>query len=400
MNRLLEKRYVRFLLVFAAAAVLIAARRPQQTLRPEVWNEDGLFVIPQIVQHGFAAVVWPVNGYLIVPSRLVTWISLHISFVDYPLVSTILGVLVQALCVALVAVAPTQLPPRTLCALALIFLPMNAEVYALPQYTFWWTTILLILSLVWQPGQKPVMRSIFAAIGAFSSPFVITLVPVFAVRLVSGDRRREEIVPMTIVTVISLIQIYFILAGDPTTLQTIRFGEIYFIIERFFGGFNIMNRTPVEFLAGCLVFLLLAAGLFLVRRQARLPYFLLGAVVAAAIMSAIFRVPAEIIAPTGDGPRYFFLPLVAMSWMLIWLALSTNWLARLPAIVVIAACLPVTWSHFQRWQEPLEPWGAAARRCVVSGANMPVQYDGLRATQESRYYSSQTCQTANSDALF
>ncbi|MCG2942240.1 hypothetical protein, partial [Escherichia coli] len=75
------------------------------------------------------AIFEPVNGYLILPSRIITYIALFISFEHYPVISTIIGIAAQAACVAAVAASPTYLRGRILCAVMMVILPMNAEVY-------------------------------------------------------------------------------------------------------------------------------------------------------------------------------------------------------------------------------------------------------------------------------
>lgn len=157
-----------------------------------MWNEDGLIIIPQFIHDGFVALIYPVNGYIIFPSRLITFISLKISFFHYPLVSNILGILVQSICVGTVAVVPTYQRNAVFAALLLLVLPMDAEVYQLPQYSFWWVTVLMFTTLIWLPDRAPNLRFFLAGMGALSSPMVILIAPLAALRLCLSRKWRED----------------------------------------------------------------------------------------------------------------------------------------------------------------------------------------------------------------
>ncbi|NJL44995.1 MAG: hypothetical protein HC922_03090 [Leptolyngbyaceae cyanobacterium SM2_3_12] len=75
----MKSRFFIRLMVLVGFAVLYFTRRPADALYPAVWAEDGLYNIPQGVAHGWLSLWIPVNGYLIVPSKLITLITLAIS---------------------------------------------------------------------------------------------------------------------------------------------------------------------------------------------------------------------------------------------------------------------------------------------------------------------------------
>src|ERR1700684_3646189 len=74
-----------FLLFFS----LLYLRRSEQLLHPQVWDEDGSQIIPGLLAHGLRALFYPMNGYLILTPKVISAISLAISCVYYPLISTI-----------------------------------------------------------------------------------------------------------------------------------------------------------------------------------------------------------------------------------------------------------------------------------------------------------------------
>ena len=148
---------------------------------PAVWNEDGSWIVPATIESGWRAIFAPVNGYLIVPSRFITWLALQISFEHYAAVSTALGVFAQALCVSAIAFSPTLLPFRLGMAIAVLLVPTDPECFVLPQYTFWWTTLLAVLAVFWTERHQ-LVRSVFVVLGGLSSPLIVAIAPILVLR--------------------------------------------------------------------------------------------------------------------------------------------------------------------------------------------------------------------------
>ena len=65
--------------VFFIAAAILILRRPDHILLPAVWNEDGTFVLPELL---WQSIIRPESGYLIVP-RVLSALALAISFNHY-----------------------------------------------------------------------------------------------------------------------------------------------------------------------------------------------------------------------------------------------------------------------------------------------------------------------------
>ena len=78
-------------LLAAAFALLLFSRRSAQLLSPQVWDEDGTYVLAGLLARGWASLAEPVNGYLILVPKLVSALSLSVSFYHYPLVSTLVA---------------------------------------------------------------------------------------------------------------------------------------------------------------------------------------------------------------------------------------------------------------------------------------------------------------------
>ena len=100
-------------LLAAAFLLLLFSRRPAQLLSPQVWSEDGLHVVADLLSHGWWSIAYPLYDYLLVVPRLVSAVSLWISFYYYPLVSTLVSWSVIVAVGVAIARSPTLLraPP-------------------------------------------------------------------------------------------------------------------------------------------------------------------------------------------------------------------------------------------------------------------------------------------------
>jgi hypothetical protein len=181
--------------VFAA----MAWRRPDQFLHPYLWVEEGTVFIPQLLQSGWRFLFQPVAGYILLPSKIIFLAAAKISFSNLPQIAYWLTVLFEwSVCLA-VAASPTYLRKPTLCAIALLLLPIDSEVYAVTGYAFWFGTILLFLGLLWREDalDRVKLRAAFVFVGGFSSPMVVPLCIFFAWRSLRANDRREDTITAT-----------------------------------------------------------------------------------------------------------------------------------------------------------------------------------------------------------
>ncbi len=115
-------------LIFLVFLALLASRRWSQLKQPEVWSEDGLVVIPGYINDGLLTFLEPVNGYLITASKIISVISLSISFSNYNVVSTIISCFFIVLVALAINYSPTYLRHRLICALS-VFLYLQIRRY-------------------------------------------------------------------------------------------------------------------------------------------------------------------------------------------------------------------------------------------------------------------------------
>lgn len=393
--------WARFCIVLVLAAIIIAGRRWFQFVHPDVWVEDGTLVIPSYVEHGWFGLFTPVAGYLIIPAKLVSFIALSITFVHYAFVSTVLATIVQASCVAAIASAPTMLPARIVCAFAVVFLPSGTEVFGLPVYTFWWTTLMLFVALLWNSDGYFGTRVALLAVGALSSPFVIAMVPIFAVRA-AVERRRSDIIVCVWAVVFAVIQAYYVMRENAASGNLITsLLNIKVLISKYFGTalFSLSIHGAGAF--GFLLISFLLLGFFTMTRKDRLAYFLLGLCLGAAIVSSVARVPVTAPHPLLAGPRYFFFPLIITIWMLIWIAFRSRRSWAVVSSTFLGAYIPsLAVDFFFAQQVAKQPWSQQVQTCMTSESyTFDIQY-GLPFIHWQTTLSGQDCRRLASSALF
>ena len=393
---------LRALAVFVFAASVIGARRWPQLLSPDVWVEDGTLVIPGFARHGWASLFEPVAGYLVVPGKMISFVSLTLTFDRYALVATVLAIAVQAAVVATIAVAPTILSGPLLAAILVPLLPIGSEVFALPSYTFWWTTLLVFVGLFWRDGERLAPRLGAIAIGGLSSPFVVAACPIFALRA-ALSRTRGNIAALVVAVAAAAVQGSFMVrehASGVTPLDARH--HIPELISKYFGAalYSLGQHGAGPF--GALVLVFLFAGLFVVPQPRRPVYLLLGLCLGAAIVSSVSRVSVSAPHPLLAGPRYFFFPLILTGWMLIMLVREAPRRVGMAAMVIAGAYIPSFAAALTfEPQVPKEPWTDQVAACESAEADytFDIQY-GLPQVHWSSTLSGDECRALQAGAYF
>jgi hypothetical protein len=363
-------------LLFLLFVALAASRRWPQLVSPQVWAEDGR-LISSFIEQGWRGVVQPVNGYLILVPRIITNLSLTISAYHYPMTSTLLACAFAGLVGVAVALCPTRLRGKVLCAAAVFLVPSDAEVFGLPLYALWWAPILLLLVALWEEDSPAVgLRLFFVAVGGLSSPYVIVVLPVLWFRCFRFRTRSEAWVALA-TTVVAAVQGRFIFHGADMASPPVASFTTY-VVPRFGGWFwfgGLTENPNLLWPAGIVLLALVAAFLFTRWRDEFawiLVYLYVGAVA-----SSILRNDPAALHPFRGGPRYFFFPFFLTSWILIQLALTAQrrWVrsgAAVAALLGALNSLPQWTRHHDdlRWKDHL----LSAR--LFARYEIPIESDG------------------------
>ena len=192
-SAILSRRWFYIPSLFTIFLILLASRRWMQLIIPQVWDEDGTQIIPGFITHGWASLFTPVNGYLIMVPKLISAISLTISFSHYPIISTIIVWLFIASIGLAIVLSPTSLKGKLSCAILMLSIPSDPEVFGLPLYTFWWSSILLFLVSLWnEKNQTLGWRLAFLLIGGLSSPMIVLILSILYLRVFWYRSLRSE----------------------------------------------------------------------------------------------------------------------------------------------------------------------------------------------------------------
>lgn len=359
---------LRAALLFALFLALVSSRRWQQFVSPQVWCEDGL-VIRGLVTDGWRDLLTPLNGYLVLAPKVITRLSLAVSLCYYPLVSTVLASVFAALVGLAVALSPTHLRGRALCAACLFLLPSDSEVFALPLYAIWWAPVLLLLVALWDERDTAVWaRLAFIAIGGLSSPFILAVVPILIARAAWHRPRRSEAIVAAAALAVASVQAYFVHEGAVMELPSAA-SLLTYVVPRFCGWFlggNLLGSTLLLWALGAV--LLSLFGAFLVRRRRDPWAWILCYLYVAAVACSVLRINPAALQPFRGGPRYFFFPFLLTFWILIQFALASE--KRWVRLALGAACVAAALNAVPVWSRRHDDLGW--REHVLSARLFPV----------------------------
>jgi len=363
--------------------LVLILRRPDQWSAPAVWIEEGTVALPDFVANGWSSLFHPMMGYLVLPTKIILAAAATLSFRWLPEIEFWLTVVFTAGVLIAIALSPTALKYRAVCALALLALPTDSEAFGTSAYAFWWGSLLVMLPLLWrrEGPQYPILRSGLLWFGGLSSPLIITMSPLYALRAILV-RSRAAWSDLVLALIAAGIQASFLMktaqAGNAAfanitpTMFVRKFFGFYLDIPIPFG-----THDTVTLVIGIVFLGALTACSYRYRRELGLTYFLLLAAFLIAALSSVARVPIAAIHPSLAGPRYFFLPFAFLSWAIVQIAAIDARLPRIVAIAVIALVLRNALDVGQRHHDPIA-WRPAVAQCMASATQyeLPIHWDG------------------------
>lgn len=375
-------------LLVAAFFLLLLARRGQQLVQPQVWNEEGTNFLPGFISAGISFLLEPGRAYFLLAPKLISGLSLACSFSLYPLVSTLIAWAFTILVLVTIARHPSTLAGGPLLAFAVLMIPTNAETFGVPLYALWWAPLLQLTALFWNPHAGGLaLRAAFIAFGGLSSPLILATWPLFMVRTWLYRHVRREWVVAGLVTLVCAVQIAMMRAAkpdDPPPRLDRCFG--FALVPGFFGRYLVgafTNRAQLLVAASIAVLGVIGAGVWRTRRNAA-SWFLVFLILAS-IALGVIRVGSMGIHPLYAGPRYFFYPFILISWLLLQFACDRgqpNWLRGAAGALLVTSVVNAL-PHFCRFHEDLG-WRAHVASSVHFDAYaMPVQFDGVACRAQS-----------------
>jgi hypothetical protein len=351
-------------LVITSIAILFL-RRPDQFLTPAMWAEEGVYILAQYADRGLTTIFEPINGYINLSARLLALAAYKTSLAWAPEVAMTLTIAFTCAVVLAIAMAPTVLRWPFLCALAVLLVPSDPEVFGVALYSFWWAGLLLLLALLWDASRGATwLRFAFIALGGLSSPLIVPFAALMLLRA-AVERDRQEVAAAAIASLFAVVQLNTLIAtGTAAAAQLIGWREAYVAVNKLAGLFL---AEPAKWIKGpgFVVLALVCASAWRVRRQLDWRFYLLTLAYLAVCSATVLRAPVPDLHIIVGGPRYYFYPLTLLMWLMLWIAaLSPNAVRAVLAIGYVLAVLSIG-SNMSRRHEALE-WRRHIAACAGS----------------------------------
>ncbi len=364
-------------------SALLMLRRGQQLFSPQVWVEDGTQILHGFINDGAVTLSKPVSGYLVLVPKLISWLSLSVSFSFYPLLSTILTWLFLLGVLLLIALHPSKLAGGALLSLAVLMIPTGAEAFGIPVYSCWWASLLLFAAIFWDElADHLPWRIACIVLGGLSSPAIVMVLPLFWARAWLYRGLRREWLLAGVASLSFAAQLSAMIRGRAVTgAPSFTGAACMATVEKFFGcyvfGEMRLLREP-WLLAAAGATVLGVAGIASWRRRKTAAAWFLGYLLLGSIALSVTRVSPTVLHPLWAGPRYFFFPYILLSWLLLQIACSRTdrpWLRRAAQVILVIATLNAL-PHLWKGHDDLDWREHVASSIHFDSYAIPIEYDG------------------------
>jgi hypothetical protein len=196
----IKDRYV-IALSFAAAFLLMWARRPDLLINPQFWAEDGYYWYSGAYNGNILSfLATPVNGYFQTISKITAAFSLILPIEYAPLLFNIIALSIRAACVSFLLSSRmgfASIQGRIAVALFAILMPEITEIHSNITNTHWYLALYLLMLLIAESPKTIYCKAhdiTVAVIASTSGPFCVFMIPVIVIKLVeNGSIKIPEI---------------------------------------------------------------------------------------------------------------------------------------------------------------------------------------------------------------
>ncbi len=332
---------------------LWAMRRWDNLLDPALFAEDAVVFFLEARADGWASVFDPYAGYLHVPARFFATIASSFSAATVPTIY-LLAALLQTAC-TLYAVLSMRLGSRSLLitmAAVVALVPTSGETFLVLVNSHWWLAIgLFAVSLGGlssaarsQPPPRKAYEISWLVAAGLAGPHLLMMLPVWIARF-AIQRNRANFHLLLVAFATASIQIIALgstesSGHDPLMWEGIERSTLRALPSALLAGHCDLETTSFMWNSiGVLLWTLLLAGFWLVRKNLRIPYAACLAMAWVAMMALIYRVggPLESVNAFERGPRYFLMPTICVAWCFILLATSKPLLVKVLGMGLLCA---------------------------------------------------------------
>lgn len=364
-NRTAGLRWQSQLVVFSLAFLLIISHRPDAVRNAQFYAEDGVIWFAQAHNSGWLhSLLLPQNGYFQTLPRLAAGVALLIPLRWAPLAMNLLGITVQVLPITLLLSNRLAnwgpFPLRALWAVAYLLLPNVTELDATITEGQWHLallTCLLIMANVPRNLPSRLFDIAVILIGGLTGLFCVFLLPI-AVTYWYLHRERWRAVPIGLLSLTSLTQLSAALGtaavarsqaplgATPKLFFQLLAGRIY--MAALWGDLSLRAQQHLMLL---LLAVLVGTSIALycvwkatweLRLLTLFSFVMLGLSLVHPMAS--YAGPQWQILSTAAGQHYWFLPMVAFVWCLIWSSRNAepDWLRLLASCLLMTMPLGIT----------------------------------------------------------
>jgi hypothetical protein len=355
-------------LVFLYVAAIIACRGTDRLTNAQFYAEGGTWY-EQAYNAGWVhSLFLPVSGYYAIAPKLIVGLSLLVPMLYAPLFTNICGVLVQAMPVPLLLSARSStwgtLPMRLAMAAVYVALPNAEEVHVVLPNMQWHLALGAILLLLANPPaswQWKMFDSIVYLLCGLTGPFCLILLPVAAIVWWKGRRPWNGIVCGLFLCTVAVEGASLLCGGlegrgkvslgaTPVLLAKMLAGQVF--LGSLIGENEVFSRASLPtillvFFIGMtiLVWVFLKAGW-----EWRLFLLFCAMLTVAELMSPLSKGtrPWWMIIGRTSGSRYWFFPMLAFAWSLLWCA--TNCSFKPGKVLALAGIVAMLWTAGREWK--------------------------------------------------
>ena len=328
------------LVSFVLAAVAVVSRRPDAIFNSQFFAEDGNVWFAEAYNNGWArALAITHTGYFQTLPRLGAALALAVPLQHAPLVMNLVGLLLQiAPAVFLLSSRTERWAPlriRLLMALAYLALPNNSELDVSITEAQWHLALLACLVVLSRPPKTQVGVgfdvSVLALCG-LTGPFCIVLFPA-AFIVWWQQRTRWRLTVAAVLGSSALLQSISLLISAAHTRASMPLGATFNLLCRivvaqiFLGPLFGMNSALRKSDAYVYTYVLIGVGLLIyccIRARWEWKLFVAFSMLifAASMISpqASYDEPQWVALSGAWGTRYWFFPILAFVWTLLWYA--------------------------------------------------------------------------------